>query len=439
MLRTFALVDCNSFYAACEAVFEPRLATVPLVVLSNNDGCVIALNAAAKQLGIVRGVPFFRIRKLIRTAGLQVRSSNFELYGDMSRRVVACLRQFSSAIEVYSIDEVFLRLEVEPEKLTALLSLIRRTIARWTGIEVSIGAGRTKTLAKAANWLIKQDLIDVGVLALLEERAEKQLLERLPVGKVWGIGPRWARLLAERGCPTALQLSELPDGWVRARMSVVALRTVLELRGESCLPLSTRPAARKSIVVSRSFALPLTDLELLQEAVATFAARAAGKLRREQLVAGELGVFVQSDRFEPNFYTNSISCSLTCAANDTRLLQRQALALIETLWREGVEFVKAGVVLSNLHDQNTVQLSLFGDVEVEEDRRLMSTLDALNARHGPGSVRFAVEGTRQSWRGRSRFCSPRWSTRWGELPTATASGSCLLFGGHDLPPQQRFS
>lgn len=433
--KTIALVDCNSFYASAEAVFEPRLADVPLVVLSNNDGSVVALNPLAKKLGIKRCTPFFEIRHLVKEAGLQVRSSNYELYGDLSRRVLDCLGQFSSCVEQYSIDEAFLVIEnVRPQKLVEYLQLVRRTILKWTGIGVSIGAARTKTLSKVATWVAKKEMSAFGVYVLLDLVDEEAVLARLPVGEVWGIGNRWAKMLVGADCTSALQLRELSDPWVRKRLSVVGLRTVLELRGMLCIPLAPKPPRRKTMVVSRSFGRRVEQLSELQEAVATFVAKAARKLRHEHLAAGRLTVFASSSRFGEHPYSASSSCYLDTASNFTPTLLRYAGGLAEKLWCDGVEFAKAGVMLSDLTDEDTIQLSLFDTFAPGDTRpgRLMGTVDGLNHRYGLDKVRFAVMGTNPRWQTRAQFRSPRWSTRWAELPTAVATQNCLVFSDIEM-------
>jgi DNA polymerase V len=418
--RLFALCDANSFYASAEAVFEPRLWATPLVVLSNNDGTVVALNAPAKALGIQKFEPFFRIRHLVAEAGLAVRSSNFELYGDVSRRMFDCLRQFSDRVEEYSIDEAFVELLLPlrgpvPERL----ALMRRTVKQWTGIPLSIGAGRTKVLAKAAAWVAKKQPEVEGVFHLADQQAEERVLSLLPVGEVWGIGRRWRQMLEAEGVETALHLRDLPQLWVRKRMGVVGLRTVLELRGMSCLPLQLAPPARKSMVVSRSFGRPVASQAELAEAVASFTAKAAVKLRREHLAAGALTVFAQSSAYrEGEFYSRSVTATIATATNHTPTLLRYAQTLVERVWKEGVNFAKAGVMLGGITDEGCIQLSLFDEYDPLDERpgQLMRTVDGLNRQHGLGSVRFAAEGTARRWRTRAAFRSNRWTTRWAELP-----------------------
>ncbi|OWY64089.1 hypothetical protein B7486_49260 [cyanobacterium TDX16] len=362
-MMAIALVDCNSFYCSCESVFQPRLWMTPLVVLSNNDGSVVSLNECAKALGIRKCQPFFQCRDLMHSADLAVRSSNFALYGDMSARVMETLRQFSPSVEVYSIDEAFLCLRhVEPESRTEYARRIRAIVRQHTGIPISSGVAQTKTLAKVANRFAKSTSELEGVLDItgaLERQLE--LLAALPVLDVWGIGSRWGQMLTAEGIDTALKLREQPNWWVRTRMGVVGLRTVFELRGSSCLPLELLPRRRKSMMVSRTFGRATRSRHELEEAVATFTAKAAQKLRREGLVAGALCVFVSSSRFKENFYYNSARSRLMTASNHTPTLLKSALALTQQLWRDEIEFAKAGVILTKLVDENIIQLSLFDD------------------------------------------------------------------------------
>ena len=295
-----ALADCNSFYCSCQSVFEPRLWTTPLVVLSNNDGSVVALNNPAKALNIKKTQPFFQYRSLMQSANLVARSSNFALYGDMSHRVMQTLREFSPSVEIYSIDEAFLSLKhIPPRQRMDYARNIRAVVLQHTGIPISIGIAETKTLAKAANKFAKQISELAGVLDITRDFAQQQeLLAALSVLDVWGIGSRWGKLLIEEGIDTALKLRELLDWLVRKWMGVVGLRTVCELRGWSCLRLELHPRQRKSMMVSRTFGRSVLKKRELEEAVATFTSRAAYKLRKEHLTTGALSVFVSSSRFK---------------------------------------------------------------------------------------------------------------------------------------------
>lgn len=330
------LCDCQSFYASCEALFEPRLWTLPLVVLSNNDGAIVALNESAKAIGVKKFEPFFRFRHLVQSANLQVRSSNYALYRDMSLRVLECLRLFSSDVEMYSIDEAFVSLDHIPaEARTDYAQKIRATILKYVGIPTRLGVGETKTLAKVAQHYVKQRLEVDGVLDITDSSQQEELLAALPVTEVWGIGRRWGKFLIAQGIDTALKLRDAPDGWLRQKLSVVALRTSIELRGQSCLTLELEPRPRKSLVISRSFGQPVCDRHELQEAISTFTARAACKLRREGLAARAISIFAHSSRFKEPYYNNSARCQFWIASNHTPTLLQYAMPLVEEVWRGG--------------------------------------------------------------------------------------------------------
>lgn len=413
-----ALCDCQSFYCSCEAVFEPRLWTTPLVVLSNNDGAIVAMNEAAKSLGVKKFEPFFRFRHLVHTANLQVRSSNYCLYNDLSARVMETLRLFSPSVERYSIDEAFFSLtHVPAQSRSDYARQIRTTILQHVGIPTRIGIAETKTLAKVAQHFVKQYQELDGVLDITGSAQQQELLAAVPISDVWGIGQRWGRYLSAEGIDTALKLRDAPQGWVRQKLSVVGLRTSLELRGCHCLHLKLQAPPRKSMVVSRSLGLPVCRLQELQEAIATFTSKAAHKLRREGLAAGMMTVFAHSSRFKENYYSNSAKSQFWLASNHTPTLLKYAMPLVEKIWRQGVEFKKAGVLLSCITEQGVLQLSLFEEYGPEDTRpkQLMQTVDQLNFLYGQDKVRLAVMGFEQRWKTRTQFRSNRWTTTWDEL------------------------
>jgi DNA polymerase V len=316
----YALVDCNNFYASCERVFNPKIIHRPVIVLSNNDGCVIARSNEAKALGFKMGDPYFKVRDVIVRHGVAVFSSNYTLYGDMSHRVMQTLERFAPEIDVYSIDEAFLNLSgMDARQFTDLADGIRRTVKQWTGIPVSVGIGPTKTLAKAANRVAKQDPDAKGRWFITSEAERLATLSRLKVEDVWGIGPAWAKRLHASGITTALQFSQQPDGWIRKELNVVALKTVMELRGTPCIPLELTPPPRKGLAVSRMFGRKLTDIEPISQALAAYVTRAAEKLRRDRMHARRMQVFLQNSPFttdEP-YYARSIAIHLTLLLNST--------------------------------------------------------------------------------------------------------------------------
>lgn len=347
----FALVDCNNFYASCERVFNPGLRKRPVVVLSNNDGCVIARSQEAKAIGIRMGHPYFQARELIEKHGVAVYSSNYTLYGDMSRRVMETLERFSPEVEVYSIDEAFLDVRhVASDRLIEYGRELRATLHRWVGIPVGVGIAPTKTLAKVANHLAKKDPTRGGVVALATEKAWRGAIATFPIEDVWGIGRRWASMLAGQGGRTAADFAALPDAWIRRKMNVVGLRTAMELRGDPCLPLELAPPPKKGLMVSRSFGSKIEDLELIREALMAHVARAGEKLRRERLVANHLMVLLQTSRFakDGKRYSNSLHTSLPYATYCTPTLIKAAIPLLDSMYRSGFAYAKCGVMLTEL-------------------------------------------------------------------------------------------
>jgi DNA polymerase V len=424
MPPVFALVDCNNFYVSCERVFDPTLDGRPVIVLSNNDGIVVARSEEAKALGVTMGVPAFQIRSLIRTHDVRVFSSNYALYGDLSRRVMDTLAQFSPDLEVYSIDEAFLSLSgLTARDLTAYGRTIRATVKRWTGIPVSVGIAETKTLAKIAGRVAKRSPEAAGVFDLTACEGRDTLLAETSVEDVWGVGPNWARLLTRHGLRTARALRDADAHWIRKRMGVVGARIVQELRGVSCLALEECPPPKRGITVSRMFGRPVTTLAEMREAVASYTARSGEKLRRERLAATVLAVFLTTNPFkkdEPQ-YSNAVTIKLPVATDATPELLRYALRGVERLYREGYRYNKAGVMLTALVPASRRQLDLFEDRDRGRSSWLMRVLDRVNAEMGAGVLRYAAEGYVKRWRTRFEHRSRVNTTNWDRLPTAKAS------------------
>ena len=408
-----ALVDCNNFYASCEAEFQPKLTGLAIVVLSNNDGCVVARSPAAKALGVKMGEPLFKIKQLVQDKAVQVFSSNYSLYGDMSQRVMVCLAEFTPDIEIYSIDEAFLDLSgFGYRDLADYGKEIRDCVRQWTGITVSIGVAPTKTLAKIANRMAKK--AGCGVCDLAGTEAN-EILSSTDVEDVWGIGRRYAKSLRSHGIETALQLRDADPTWAKKSYSVVMQRTILELRGYSCIPVELAPPSRQSITVSRSFSRPVTELQDLKEAIATHLSRAAEKLRLYRLTANVLQVFALTSRFHDNYYSNGVTVSLPVATQDTAELLFYALQGTETIFRPGLLFKKAGVLLLELQPETVVQGHLFEQRDTERSKLLMQTLDNLNRQFGDRTVQYAAAGLKKGWCMKQEQRSPRWTTRWNEL------------------------
>jgi DNA polymerase V len=420
-----ALVDGNNFYVSCERVFDPRLAGVPVVVLSNNDGCAVARSNEAKALGIKMGAPASTFRDLTRRHGIRVLSSNYALYGDMSRRVNAVLAGVAPAVEVYSIDETFLGLAgFGPRDLRACAQDIRATVARWTGIPTCVGLGPTKTLAKLANRAAKTDPTFGGVCDLMDERVCGAVLRAFPAEEVWGVGPATAAKLARLGVATAAGLRDLPPKQARALGTVTLERTVLELRGLSCLDLELAAPPRKCLAVTRSFGRPVTTLDELREAVAAYATRAGEKLRAHGLVAGRLTAFFHTSAFRdegPRRHHGQRMTRLVPLTADTRVLVAAAGRCVAAAWRgPGFAYVKAGVLLDELCPQEAAPPSLFAAAAMPGSDALMAAMDRINARFGRGTLVPAAVGVAHTWATRAAHRTPRYTTRLAELPLARA-------------------
>ena len=416
----YALVDCNNFYASCERLFRPELKRKPVVVLSNNDGCVIARSAEAKTLGIPMGAPAYQWEHVFRKQGVAVFSSNYALYGDLSARVMSVLEDMAPAVEVYSIDEAFLDLTGLADPV-ALCREIRARVTRHTGIPVSIGLARTKTLAKLASRLAKKDPAQNGVFDLDASADPQAVLAATEVGDVWGIGPRHAKRLLARGVRTALDFSRLPQDWVRKEMTVVGLQTQLELRGISCLALASAPAPRRSVLCSRSFGQLVDDKEHLREAVCAFAVRACEKLRQADLEAHAVQVFTLTPRHREELpqHQGQATVTLPGPTNFTPDIIAAALSALDQAHREGFAYQKAGVLLLGLSPATTRQVSLLDLPPEERQRRraLMHVLDSVNRRHGRGTLRLAISSAPdRPWHMRQHRRSPRYTTSWDELP-----------------------
>ena len=414
MTQTFALVDCNNFYASCERVFEPRLEGRPIVVLSNNDGCVVARSAEAKALGIGMGVPFFRVRDLAKKHGVIIRSSNYALYGDMSERVMSVLAAAAPSHEIYSIDECFLDLENIPN-LGAWCADLREQVRRWTGIPVSIGVGTTKTLSKIAN---KQAKAGNGVCILTPETREA-VLRATPVGDVWGIGRRWEKMLNGRGIETALDLRNSDERWIRQRMGVVGLRTVQELRGVSCHDLESIAPEKQTTCCARTFAKAVTDKQQVNDAIRTYAERAAEKIRNAGQVCRTVEVFIRTDFHDAATtpYSTTALETLLSPTADSRAITGAALRVFERIWKGGIPYRKAGVLLLELSQADSAMPSLFDD-RLKGSDHLMKAIDRVNGRYGRGSIGLGLSHLRARWRMRQERLSPRYTTRWGEIPRA---------------------
>jgi DNA polymerase V len=411
----FALVDCNNFYVSCERVFAPKLENRPVVVLSNNDGCVVARSNQAKALGLGMGVPAFEIADLLKKHNVEIYSSNYTLYADMSSRVMQTLSTFTPDIEIYSIDEAFLNLAGFSCSLTDYGRKIQQTVRQWTGIPVTVGIASTKTLAKIANHIAKHSPKANGVLDLTDSPYLDKALGQVPVEKVWGVGIRTTIKLKRAGIKTALDLRDADISWIRSKFGVTGVRTVYELRGICCYQLENNPPAKKSICVSRMFGQPVETVDELKEAIASYASRAGEKLRQQHLAAAAMTVFVTTSRFIENRYFNSNTVEFAIATNDTRELIGAASTCIDRLFRKGHQFKKCGIILTGLVSESKVQQSLFDNIDREKSRRLMQAVDTVNARVS-APLHWAAEGLNHPWQVKFKRRSNCYTTRWDELP-----------------------
>ena len=422
--QLFALVDVNNFYVSCERVFAPKLEDVPMVVLSNNDGCAVARSAEVKALGVKMGTPWFQMKDLAKQHGIQAYSSNYTLYGDMSSRVVDVLRKFTPNLEVYSIDESFLQIETVLKQYadpTSLGQIIKQEVKDTTGLPVCVGIGASKTLAKLANHLAKKNPQFAGVcdISSMPKAMLYQWMAETAVGEVWGIGGKTAKKLKELKINSIFDLVQVSPQAMRQQFGVVIERICYELRGVSCLQLEEVAPAKQQIISSRSFGKPVTSMEELAESVATHAARGAEKLRSQKSVTGALTIFVQTNPhkpFEPQHH-QSITVVLSDPSDNTLTLTSAALKGLKQIYKAGFKYKKAGVILNLLADKPTMQQSLFDDMEVKgKSAGLMKAMDSINSRFGNAAIKTAASGTKQDWKMRSGNKSPNYTTQWDELP-----------------------
>ena len=425
MPSPIALIDCNNFYISCERVFDPRLDGVPVIVLSNNDGCAISRSDEAKALGIKMGAPLFQLKDMIKKHGVRYLSSNYSLYGDMSRRVVSVINDFSPNVEIYSIDESFVDLSGFDRNLTDYCSEMRRTVRQATGIPTCVGIGPTKTMAKLANHAAKKNPVFKGVCDMMDDYIAGYVMDRVEAAQVWGIGSKTTVKLAELGIRTVAELRDMPASLARKVGSVVLERTVAELRGERCLEIEDVAPARKGMAVTRSTGQPMFSLPTVQEAVTAHATRAAEKLRLHGLVAGSMTVFYHTNPHGKSAQNHSSrSISLSPMTNSTMRLVDMALQAARASWvgdhdQRKFGYTKAGIMLDDLLPEDQAPRDLFEAME-RPDARLMSALDAVNARFGKKTLVVGSEGLRRDWQVKADFRSPKYTTRISDLPVLLA-------------------
>lgn len=426
----WGLVDCNNFFASCEQIFRPDLRGKPVVVLSSNDGCIVARSAEAKALGIKMGQPEFQIRDFLARNKVAVFSSNFELYSDISRRVMDIMEEICpDAVEQYSIDEAFINLNgALKANVAEVAAELRASILKRVGITVSVGIATTRTLAKVANHIAKKQT-ESGICLLLDSRTQAGALQNFPIEEVWGIGRRSAAKLRQCGLKTAWDLCQRSDEWIRKLLTVSGLNTTIELRGQPAVGEGEGPVPRKSLAYSRTFGNKVTDRQLLGEAVASYIARAAEKLRQEGLHTRGIEVRIRTARFGADrFYENAGQVEFDQATSDTAQLQQAGRKILEAIYREGYKYAKAGVLFFDLTEKAREQGSLLARISPEQARKreaLMAAIDKINARHKcteqNRAIKFAGEGKdNECWAVRKEKISPRYTTSWEELAKALA-------------------
>jgi DNA polymerase V len=414
-----ALVDCNSFYVSCERLFNPSIIKKPVVVLSSNDGCIISRSTEAKSLGIKMGEPYFKVEKIVKENDVKVFSSNYSLYGDISRRVMKTLKQFSPQIEIYSIDEAFLNLSsIKDENLLKHGDRIRKIILKWTGIPTSIGIATTKTLSKVANHIAKNE--KSGVVNLINSQQTDEILSKIKINDVWGVGRELTKFYIKNGISTAYQLKNMHNGWIKKNTNVLGSRTAMELKGIPCVSLEILQEKRKNCCVSRSFGTKVQKLEELNEAITTHCLNAAEKIRSDNQTTKKITVFIRTSPFQKdkNYYANSKNIDLPMSTNDSIELVKQALIALKCIYRKGYKYQKAGIIFSGLSDVDIYKKNLFSIVKGEEKRvKLMKAIDYTNNKYGRHSLSIAQAGMKKKWNIKKQHSSKIDTASFTFLPT----------------------
>ncbi len=417
----FGLIDCNNFFVSCERLFQPRFQRTPVVVLSNNDGCVVSRSNEAKALNIKMGMPFFKIKDLIKKHNVQVFSSNFALYHSMSDKIMKYLTELVPALEIYSVDEAFLDLSgFENGERDILGRTVVKRISQGTGIPVSLGIGPTKTLAKIANHIAKKEKNHHGTFNILHAE-KKVILSAISIEEIWGIGSRWAEQLRILKIENAYQLSQQDPDTFKKRFNKVLASIILELNGIVMHPLETVRKPKKQIMVSRSFGKTVTTMPELTQAIAAHTTQALEKLRRQKSMAKVITVFLQTDRFtgQDSSYHHPVTLKIPMAVDNTERFLKAALQGIQHLYLAGLKYKKSGVIISYISQKEKEQMDIFHPRDLKAERRMVA-LDKINERIGPGSLRYAIEGFEKPWRMRSLYRSPCYTTCWSELPWVKA-------------------
>ena len=417
-----ALVDCNSFYVSCERLFNPSIIKKPVVVLSSNDGCVISRSSEAKNLGIKMGEPYFKVRKIVEKNDVKIFSSNYSLYGDISRRVMKTLKQFSPQMEIYSIDEAFLDLSsVKDKDLLRHGYEIRKTILKWTGIPTSIGIAETKTLSKAANYIAKKE--ESGISNLINSKDIDDVLSKIKINEVWGVGRQLTKLYIKNGINTALELKNVSSSWIKKNTNVFGSRTAMELKGISCINLEKHKEKRKNCCVSRSFGRKVTELEELEQSITTHCLNAAEKIRGENQTVKRITVFIRTSPFHrDNYYANAKNIDLPIGTNDSIELVKQALIGLKDIYKKGYKYQKTGIIFSNLKEVSVYNKNLFSKISNEEKRsKLMKAIDYTNTKYGRNALSVAQAGLKVKWFTKRKYSSKIDTASFDFLPTIRIS------------------
>ncbi len=418
--KKIALVDCNSFYVSCERLFNPKIRKKPVVVLSNNDGCIISRSNEAKALGIKMGEPYFKAKDIIIKNNIQVFSSNYSLYGDLSRRVMRTLKRFNSDIEIYSIDEAFMDLSnFSDQEIGKVGKEIRSTVLQWTGIPTSIGIAKTKTLSKVANHIAKKK--QSGVTSLIGIDNLDPILEKVEINDIWGVGRQLTKFYQKNGIYNAKQLKNKSNTWIKKCSNVLSSRTAMELRGIPCIDLERTRSKRKSCVVSRSFGKRVESFQELREAVANYCLNASEKIRSESLVAKAITVFVRTSPFQRNFgyYSNSKTIDFPISTNNSIETVKAAISILENIFKDGYRYQKAGVMLTGLSNA-TGKKNLFSSEKDEKINNLMKSIDKTNYRYGRSTLSIASAGVYKKWNMRREHSSKIDTADFYCLPTIKA-------------------
>ncbi len=410
-----ALIDCNSFYVSCERLFNPSINNKPVVVLSNNDGCVISRSTEAKKIGIKMGEPYFKVKELVKKNNVHIFSSNYALYGDISRRVMKTLKSFSDKIEIYSIDEAFVDLShIEEKEIETYGKEMRERILKWTGIPTSVGISNTKTLSKVANHIAKKN--KTGVTYLKENIDEK--LKNFHISDIWGVGKQLSKLYTKNGIDTAYKLKNISNSWVKKSTNVFGAKTVMELRGIPCINLETQETKRKSCCVSRSFGKKVESLEKLQESVTTHCLNAAEKIRNDNQITKSITIFIRTSPFDKckKYYSNSITIDLAIATSNSLELVKKTIEGLKKIYKYGYFYQKAGIILSKLTESSDNELNLLAPIMENKSQTLMKAIDFTNAKYGRNAISVAQAGINNSWKMRREHSSKIDTASFDSLP-----------------------